>query len=125
MPTKSAQDTEKALHQFCGNYHIGIIYSDGAPELDEVCRNFRGVGVPHEKSHPGVPQNNGVIERANGNILAMTRTAMIHAGLPNYVWPWACQCVCHNDNCAHNEHHESAWFRAHAKGEFNGTLLPL
>ena len=101
---------------------MGCIYSDGAPELDEACRIL---GFPHDKSHPGVPQNNGIIERCNGDVLAMTRTSIIHAGMPNYVWPFACQCVCHNDNCAWDETTESAWFRAHGKGEFAGQVLPF
>ena len=122
MPTKSAENTADALKRFCGSYRIGCVYSDGAPELDEACRML---GYPHDKSHPGVPQNNGIIERCNGDILAMTRTCIIHAGLPNHVWPWACQCVCHNDNCTWDEHRESAWYRAHGKGEFNGLLLPF
>ena len=81
-------------------------------------------GFPHDKSHPGVPQNNGIIERSNGDVLAMTRTPMIHAGMLNYVWPFACQCVCLNDNCAWNDTRESSWFRAYGNGEFTGQVLP-
>ena len=122
MPSKSGDHTATAMRMFCGSYRVACIYSDGSHEIADACRRF---GYVHERSQPGVPQNNGIIERANGDILAMTRTAIVHAGLPNFVWPFACQCVCHNDNCAWDESHESAWFKAHGKGEFNGQLLPF
>ena len=101
---------------------MGCISSDGAPELDEACRIL---GFPHDKSHPGVPQNNGILERCNGDVLAMTRTSIIHAGMPNYVWPFACACVCHNDNVYCDEHRESAYFRANQRGEWTGLTLPF
>ena len=40
--------------------------------------------VAHETSQPVVPQS-GIIERANGDILAMARTVLVHAGLSNYL----------------------------------------
>ena len=62
MAAKSAEHTIAALSRFCGSYLIGCVYSDGAPELDEACRRL---GYPHDKSHSGVPQNSGIIERCN------------------------------------------------------------
>ena len=90
MQAKSTEHIVSAMSRFCGSYRIGCVYSDGAPELEESCRIL---GYPHDRAHPGVTQNNGIIERCKGDVLAMTRTSIIHAGMPNYMWPYACQCV--------------------------------
>ena len=120
---KDGDKTTESLELFCGSrVRISLCYADNAPEIVEACRRL---SIPHEPSHPGVPQNNGVIERTNGDVLAMTRTVLIAAGMPTYMWPYAARCVCHNDNCDFSEASESSWYRAHNRGEFTGQLLPF
>ena len=122
MNSKSGDNTEEALRLFTGGHRVKLCYSDGSLEIADACRRL---GFPHETSQPGVPQNNGIIERCNGDILSMARTALIHAGIPNHVWPYAAQCVCHLDNCSFGEDQPSAWFHCHNRGEFQGQLLPF
>ena len=123
MPSKSGDNTTKALGLFVGHGNTAkLCYSDNSPEIADACLRL---GIPQETSEPGVPQNNGIIERANGDILAMTRTALLHAGLPNFCWPFAARCVCHNDNCAYGEGSASAWYNTYHRGEFSGRLLPF
>ena len=122
MRGKSGWETELALGHFAGPYKLRLVYSDDSAEISWACRQRKW---PHEVSQPGVPQNNGIIERTNGDILAMTRASLIHAGLPNFCWNYACQCVCFNDNCHYSEHGPSAWAKCHGKGEFPGEVLPF
>ena len=123
MPDKSGKETEAALGMFAGPYRICLVYSDDSAEIAWACKQRKW---PHEISQPGCPQNNGIIERCNGDILAMTRTSLIHAGLPNFAWGFAAQCVCFNDNCHYSEDGESAWAKCHkGKGEFPGEVLPF
>ena len=91
MKGKSGAETEAALGMFAGPYKLSLVYSDDSQEIAWACRTRKW---PHEVSQPGVPQNNTIIERTNGDILAMTRTSLIHAGLPNFAWNYAAQCVC-------------------------------
>ena len=122
MPNKSGDNTYKALDDFCGPGNtISLCYSDNSPEIADACLRL---GIPQETSEPEVPQNNGIIERANGDILAMTRTALLHAGLPNYCWPFAARCQCHNDNCSYGDE-PSPWYKTYNRGEFSGRKLPF
>ena len=122
MRDKTGDRTEAALRHFTGGFRIKLCYSDNSPEIADACRRL---GIPHEQSHPGVPQNNGIIERANGDILAMTRTALVQAGLPNHCWAFAAPCVVHNDNCTMRDGVSSPWYKAHNKGEFPEPLYPF
>ena len=85
MSSKSADNTVYALTRFCGSYRIGCVYSDGAPELDEACRIL---GYPQNKSRPGVPQNNGIVERCNGDVLAMRLTPSAIVVMPYALTCW-------------------------------------
>ena len=55
-----------------------VFYSGNAPELKLACKNL---GIVHELSLPGVPQNNAMVERTNLDILEGTRSCLVCAGL--------------------------------------------
>ena len=122
MATKSGDNTANALRHFTGGFAVKLCYSDNSLEIADACRQL---GIPHETSQPGVPQNNGIIERANGDVLAMSRTMLIHAGLPNHCWPFAARGACHHNNISSTDNRESDWFAAHGKGEFNDSTYPF
>ena len=71
------------------------MYADGAGSIVKACRIER---INLEESQPGVPQSNGVIERANGDIVSGTRALMMQAGLPDCFWRFAASCYCHHEN---------------------------
>ena len=56
--------------------------------------------IAHEKSHPGVPETNAIIERCNQTILRGMRAALFAAGLPLCFWTYAGACFCMLDNIA-------------------------
>ena len=92
---KTAEQATRALRYFFGNNAVGRFYSDNAPELELACTTL---GIVHETSRAGVPQNNSIIERANLDILEGIRTTLICAGLPGCFWPFAAQHFCFLEN---------------------------
>ena len=64
--SKTGQEAENVLKRFFGDKRVEVFYSDNAPELKLACKN---VGIVHELSLPGVPQNNAMVERTNLDIL--------------------------------------------------------
>ena len=52
MPTKSSENTIRALDRFIGRWPVGLLYSDNSPEIADACHRH---GFPRETSHSGVP----------------------------------------------------------------------
>ncbi len=71
------------------------MYTDQSGEIRKVCINL---GVLHDKSQPGVPQNNAMIERTNQHIRTKTIVALLEVGVPLCYWSVAAPCVCVNVN---------------------------
>ena len=92
---KTAEQAIRALRYFFGNNAVNRFYSDNAPELELACATL---GIVHETSRAGAPQNNSVIERTNLDILEGTRTTLICAGFPECFWPFAAQHFCFLEN---------------------------
>jgi len=90
-PSKDTEDTVSALQNFIGDDHVERTYSDNA---DELINASRFLGVPHEASQQGMPQTNGIIEREVQDIVSGTRTVLVAAGLPRYVWSLADLVTC-------------------------------
>ena len=72
--SKTGQEAENVLRKFFGDKKVEVFYSDNAPELKLACNNL---GIVHELSLPGVPQNNAMVERTNLDILEGTRTCLV------------------------------------------------
>ncbi|CAI7843553.1 unnamed protein product [Closterium sp. NIES-54] len=47
---------------------------------------------------PASPQQNGIAERRIGMVMDVTRTSMIHAAAPHFLWPFAVQYAAHQIN---------------------------
>ena len=125
---KTGDEAERVLRNFFGNAKVEVFYSDNAPELKLACRNL---GIVHELSLPGVPQNNAMVERTNLDILEGTRTCLVCAGFPQCFWPFAAPHFCFLDNTscygADGKILEggSNYARAHGKGEPNVLRIPF
>ena len=72
-------------------------YSDNARDIIKAVQ-YLGFGGHHEFSQPGMPQTNGIAERAVQEVVSGTRTLLVQAGLLGYVWSKAatCYCLLHN-----------------------------
>ena len=122
--SRSALSTEVAIKHFIGRSKDDVvqIYSDNSGEIANACAELKLVV---ENSQVANPKTNAIIERANQDILVMTRKSLVAAGIPACWWPYCAPTVCFNDNTAREDGEESAWSKAHGKGEFVGTRFPF
>ncbi len=110
-----------AINTFKGSEQLARVYSDGAEHLVAACKQL---GINHEKSRPGIPQTNGVIERCNSDVVNGVRASTSQAGVPDCLWPEAAPCYCHHDNVTIGEDGLSPWAHRHGK-EWEGRLFPF
>ncbi|CAI7792240.1 unnamed protein product, partial [Closterium sp. NIES-53] len=59
---------------------------------------FRGEGILQSFTLPESPQQNGIAERLIGLVMEVTRTSMIHAATPHFLWPFAVRYAAHQLN---------------------------
>ncbi|CAI7761890.1 unnamed protein product [Closterium sp. NIES-53] len=55
-------------------------------------------GIRQTFTLPASPQQNGIAERRIGMVMDVTRTSMIHAAAPHFLWPFAVQYAAHQLN---------------------------
>ncbi|CAI7778202.1 unnamed protein product [Closterium sp. NIES-54] len=67
------------------------LHSDRGGEFSsDLLREFcRGEGILQSFTLPDSPQQNGIAERHIGLVMEVTRTSMIHAAAPHFLWPFA------------------------------------
>ncbi|CAI7781806.1 unnamed protein product, partial [Closterium sp. NIES-54] len=63
--------------------------------LRDLCR---GEGILLSFTLPDSPQQNGIAERRIGLVMEVTRTSMIHAAAPHFLWPFAVRYAAHHLN---------------------------
>ena len=118
---KTAADAMYGILDFMGDRCIQRMYCDNSGELENACKNL---GIPREKSLPGIPRSNARAERVNRDVLDGTRTLLIHAGLPGAFWPFAANRYCHMDNIRKAASGSSPWTITHGGG-FLGQEIPF
>ena len=93
VASKSALEVQDALQHFLGVTRPKVIYSDNA---DDIIREVKDLGFRgrHEFCQPGMPQTNGVAERAVQDVLDGARALMVHARLPGYFWSYVAPSYC-------------------------------
>ncbi|CAI7857905.1 unnamed protein product [Closterium sp. NIES-54] len=57
-----------------------------------------GEGILQSFTLPASPQQNGINERRIGLVMEVTRTSMIHASAPHFLWPFAVRYASHHLN---------------------------
>ena len=79
VASKSALEVQDALQHFLGVTRPKVIYSDNA---DDIIREVKDLGFRgrHEFCQPGLPQTNGVAERAVQCVLDGARALMSTQG---------------------------------------------
>uniref|UniRef100_A0A093UNR6 Retrovirus-related Pol polyprotein from transposon TNT 1-94 n=2 Tax=Talaromyces marneffei PM1 TaxID=1077442 RepID=A0A093UNR6_TALMA len=69
---------------------IKVFHTDGERSLNEMfIAHIRNEGIQLHQSAPYSPQQNGPAERSGGVIIAMARTILTEANLPENLWPLA------------------------------------
>ncbi|GKE95172.1 retrovirus-related pol polyprotein from transposon TNT 1-94 [Tanacetum coccineum] len=61
-------------------------------------RMIQKVGISHETSIARSPQENGVVERRNCTLIEATRTMLIYAKAPLFLWAEAVATACYTQN---------------------------
>ncbi|CAI7832451.1 unnamed protein product [Closterium sp. NIES-54] len=76
------------------------LHSDRGGEFSsDLLRAFcRLEGIRQTFTLPASPQQNGIVERRIGMVMDVTRTSMIHAAAPHFLWPFAVQYAAHQIN---------------------------
>ena len=101
--TKSGSDTLQAFQHFAGaDDKVSEFYSDGSRELATACKQAKW---RPNTSTPGIPKNNGLIERIVRRTKEGARKNLCQSGLPKSWWAHAIT------------HHCSAWNIAVHDGE--------
>ncbi|CAI7901981.1 unnamed protein product [Closterium sp. NIES-54] len=71
----------------------------GGEFSSDLLRDFcRGEVITQSFTLPASPQHNGIAERHIGLVMEVTRTSMIHAAPPHFLWPFAVQYAAHQLN---------------------------
>ncbi|CAI7859085.1 unnamed protein product [Closterium sp. NIES-54] len=76
------------------------LHSDKGGEFSsDLLRDFcRGEGILQSFTLPDSPQQNAIAERRIGLVMEVTRTSMIHAAAPHFLWPFAVRHAAHQLN---------------------------
>jgi len=86
-------DCFKDFHSFILNQysaHIKILRSDNGTEYmsKDMSKYLHSNGIVHQTSCVGTPQQNGVSERKNRDLLEKTRAIMLQMNVPKHFWSY-------------------------------------
>lgn len=79
------------------NKTIKILRTDNGTEYTnhEFQTTLRNLGISHQTTCPGTPQQNGVAERKNRHLLEVTRALLFSGNLPKKFWADAVLTSCY------------------------------
>jgi hypothetical protein len=117
--TKTTEDTVEAMQSFQGDNPIHSFYSDNSKELSAAAKYMHW---KHPTATPGVPQTNGLGERAVRTVKEGGRCELIQAGLHASFWEDACPCFWFKKNTEGGQ--DSAYFKRHGV-ESNHLRIPF
>ncbi|CAI7762420.1 unnamed protein product [Closterium sp. NIES-53] len=85
---------------FSSDLPVLRLQSDRGGEFSsDLVRAFcRAKGIRQTFTLPASPQQNGIAERRIGMVMDVTRTSMIHAAAPHFLWPFVVQYAAHQIN---------------------------
>ncbi|CAI7770245.1 unnamed protein product [Closterium sp. NIES-53] len=86
--------------RFRKNLPVLRLHSDRGGEFSsDLLRDFcRGESILQSFTLPASPLQNGIAERRICLVMEVARTSMIHAGAPNFLWPFAVWYAAHQLN---------------------------
>ncbi|CAI7865829.1 unnamed protein product, partial [Closterium sp. NIES-54] len=78
---------------------LHLHFDRGGEFSSNLWRDFCcGEGILQSFTLPDSPQESGIAERRIGLVMEVTRTSMIHAATPHFLWPFAVQYAAHQLN---------------------------
>ncbi|CAI7887573.1 unnamed protein product [Closterium sp. NIES-54] len=85
---------------FGSDFPVLRLHSDRGGEFSSALLGAfcRAQGIRQTFTLPASPQQNGIAERRIGMVMDVTRTSMIHAAAPHFLWPFAVQYAAHQLN---------------------------
>ncbi|CAI7812963.1 unnamed protein product [Closterium sp. NIES-53] len=85
---------------FGSDFPVLRLHSDRGGEFSSARLGAfcRARGIRQTFTLPASPQQNGIAERRIGMVMDVTRTSMIHAAAPHFLWPFAVQYAAHQLN---------------------------
>ncbi|CAI7742153.1 unnamed protein product [Closterium sp. NIES-53] len=85
---------------FGSDFPVLRLHSDRGGEFSSARLGAfcRAQGIRQTFTLPASPQQNGIAERRIGMVMDVTRTSMIHAAAPHFLWPFTVQYVAHQLN---------------------------
>ncbi|CAI7861062.1 unnamed protein product, partial [Closterium sp. NIES-53] len=90
--------------QLCERFRADLpvlrLHSDRGGEFSSVLLRdiCHGEGILESFTISDSPQKNGIVERRIGLVMEVTRTSMIHAAAPHFLWPFAVWYAAHQLN---------------------------
>ncbi|CAI7873014.1 unnamed protein product [Closterium sp. NIES-54] len=86
--------------RFDSDFPVLHLHSDRGGEFSSARLGAfcRAQGIHQTFTLPASPQQNGIAERRIGMVIDVTRTSMIHAAAPHFLWPFAVQYAAHQLN---------------------------
>nr|GEX78368.1 retrovirus-related Pol polyprotein from transposon TNT 1-94 [Tanacetum cinerariifolium] len=78
---------------------------------------YERIDIFHQKTVPRTPQQNGVVERRNRNLVEAARTMLIFSKAPMFLWAEAVATSCYTQNRSliHTSHHKTPYKLVHNK----------
>ncbi|CAI7835039.1 unnamed protein product [Closterium sp. NIES-54] len=85
---------------FGSDFPVLRLHSDRGGEFSSARLGAfcRAQGIHQTFTLPASPQQNGIAEHHIGLVMDVTRTSMIHAAAPHFLWPFAVQYAAHQLN---------------------------
>ncbi|CAI7792437.1 unnamed protein product [Closterium sp. NIES-54] len=98
--TLTTEPSQVAASASTSDLPVLRVHSDRGGEFaSDLLRDFcRGEGIRQTFTLPASPQQNGVAEHHIGLVMEVTRTSMIHAAAPHFLWPFAVRYAVHQLN---------------------------
>jgi transposase InsO family protein len=75
-------------YKFSEGFHVTRLHSDNAKEYKHIEDREAHKDINKTYSEPYTPQHNSIAERVNRTIMDPVRSMLIHAGLPDTLWPY-------------------------------------
>ncbi|CAI7857859.1 unnamed protein product [Closterium sp. NIES-53] len=100
MPTRKLNSIRKLRERFRADLPVLCLHSDRGGEFSsDLLRDFcRGEGILQSFTLLDSPQQNGIAERRIGSDIEVTRTSMIHAAAPHFLWSFTVRYAVHQLN---------------------------